>query len=121
MTDPVVKTVPKQNNPPHRFKKGESGNPAGRPKGQPQYQRLLLDAIKREEVGGFKCACRCQTLLQHLIVRSKKNDKVLCAIVNKLIPDLQHQTGTPPTSIIIQYGHQSPRVLVTQPLPVNGD
>lgn len=48
----------------------------------------------------------CKTADQHFARRLFASDTVLIAFQKKRIPDLQHQTGTPPPSIVnIVYGH----------------
>jgi len=36
----------------HRFKKGQSGNPKGRPKKLPEIDKLLADVLGEEDEGG---------------------------------------------------------------------
>jgi hypothetical protein len=62
-----------------RFKEGKSGNPDGRPKGS--IMQLVDQAIEEVETAKDK------SLLKHLVERAYTSDKVLIAIMNKLIPN----------------------------------
>lgn len=62
------------------WKKGQTGNPNGRPK-RPEIEELRLALSKAAKENG-------RTFLQHLVDRSYKNDTVAIALAKKLIPDL---------------------------------
>lgn len=66
-----------------KFKKGNSGNPRGRPKGaKGKTQRhLLLEAIARVEKKKGK------KLFTHAAEECYKDSKLLAAILKKLVPD----------------------------------
>jgi hypothetical protein len=78
-----VKTGKKQNSRPQLYKPGISGNPAGRPKGSPNYTTVLEQAIKDYEAETGK------NLLKRYIERAFTSDRVLVSIIKKLIPDKQ--------------------------------
>jgi len=129
-----VPTVTKQA---HRWKKGQSGNPAGRVKGSRSNAGILNEAIqaaqKRRAELKEPCLCAtamlllgtpkdlwaksCRTVDEHFARRAFLNDAVLTAFQKKRIPDLQQQTGNvQPVAVHIHYGHEQARVQVVQPL-----
>ena len=64
------------------FKKGESGNMKGRPKGsRNRLTKELEEALREIEEG------QGTTLFKHFAKRAFKNDRVLIAFVKKFIPD----------------------------------
>jgi len=67
------------------FQKGESGNPNGRPKGSRNYFSIaeLKRAIKDVE------ELYHEDFLQHAVKRAYESDRVLVALLKKLIPDAQ--------------------------------
>ena len=76
------------------FKKGQSGNLKGRPKGTDDKRRRfqlthLMDAIESVEKE------RGVDFYNHVVTRAYENDKVLVAVLKKLIPDQMHQTISP--------------------------
>jgi hypothetical protein len=54
----------------HKFKKGETGNPNGRPKKLPQLD-LLLDSVLGEEKDGISAA---EAILKALRMKASKGD-----------------------------------------------
>jgi hypothetical protein len=62
-----------------RFKEGISGNPEGRPKGS--IMQAVDQAVEEVET------TRGKSLLKHLVERAYVSDKVMIALMNKLIPN----------------------------------
>ena len=64
------------------WKKGQSGNPDGRPKGTTRTN-LLMDAIAQVEKRKKK------KFLLHAIEQAYEDPKIMVAILKKIIPDLK--------------------------------
>lgn len=56
---------------PHQFKKGQTGNPTGRPKKLPELDTLLLDVLSNEDKGGITAA---QRILHALVKKAEQGD-----------------------------------------------
>ena len=79
------------------FKKGQSGNPDGRPKGSKNYLTLLEDAIKDYESKTGK------KLFDRLIQRAFINDTVLLNVIKKFVPDKTQTEITTPEPIKAEF------------------
>jgi len=67
--------------PKHLFKKGQSGNPAGKPKGANQPMTELRKAMKKV-AKDHDC-----TPLENFVEQSYKDNAVLIALMRKILPD----------------------------------
>lgn len=72
-------SVVKQEKTPHRWQKGECGNPNGRPR-KPEIEQLREALYFAEEKNN-------KSFLQHFVERAYKNDQVGIALAKKLLPD----------------------------------
>lgn len=69
------------------FKKGQSGNPNGRPKGSRDFAVQLLEALSSvEREKGL-------SILTHAWRRAYEDDKVMVKMLDKLIPDRVSSDG----------------------------
>ena len=84
---------------PHRFKKGESGNPNGRPLGVPnkatKFQQELYAALEMFKKNNNK------SFLEHFVQRAGKSDTVAIALSKKIVPDKIEQDNIGETKIVI--------------------
>jgi hypothetical protein len=71
----------------HLFKKGEIGNPKGRPKGSYDLTAEFIRTLRKVEKD------KGITLIEHFAEQAYKDKKVLVAAVKKLLPDLNHNSG----------------------------
>lgn len=62
---------------------GKSGNPKGRKPGKSEFA-CLKEAIKKVE------SRKKQSLYEHAVERAFVDDKVLVALINKLVPNTHH-------------------------------
>ena len=65
------------------WKKGQSGNPKGRPPKGEAFMDKLQEAIKNVETKKGK------KIMEHMVERAFDNDQVLVALTKKLVPDLK--------------------------------
>lgn len=70
---------------PHRWSKGQSGNPGGRPK-KPEIEQLreALEKVKKK---------KGKSMLEHMVERAYINDAVMIALAKKVVPDLSSVSG----------------------------
>jgi len=73
-----------------RYKKGQSGNLKGRPKGSKTKFSLaeLKQAIGEVEKKQRLC------FFEHVVIRAYKSDRVLVSLLRKLIPDAQDEKSS---------------------------
>jgi hypothetical protein len=85
------------------WKKGQSGNPAGKPK--TDARKLLEAAIAAESKK------RGKSLYQHMVERAFEDDTVLLGLARKLLPDLRSIDANigqlEPFRLILTNGHRS--------------
>lgn len=86
---------------PHKFPKGKSGNPNGRPKKLPELDKLLAEVLG-EEKGGITAA---QAVLRALLMKATKGDVRAAEVLldrgyGKVKQELDH-TGLPSVQVPI--------------------
>jgi Family of unknown function (DUF5681) len=79
-----------------RFKKGQSGNPRGRPKGSKNLTTLLTEALNEPvlvaENGGRRKITMRQAIIKQLVKRSATADLRAIKILLDLVRDIEGQT-----------------------------
>lgn len=79
---------------PHRFKKGVSGNPAGKPKGTLDITTQLNKITEELQASISRVEkIKNKKLLDHFVERAFEDDKVLIACTKKIMPDLIRTEG----------------------------
>jgi hypothetical protein len=86
------------------WKKGQSGNPNGRPrKGQsiPEQLEAAIKAVEKQ---------RKIKMLNHFVRRALENDAVLIALMKKVLPDMKHVDSKVelPKEITIKWSDEPP-------------
>jgi hypothetical protein len=79
-----------------RFKRGQSGNPRGRPKGSKNLPTLLSEALNEPvvvaESGGRRKITMRQAIIKQLVKRSATADMRAMKILLDMVRDLESQT-----------------------------
>src|SRR5215813_14255407 len=84
--------------PPHhtRFKRGQSGNPRGRPRGSKNLSTLLSEALNEPvivaENGTRRKITKRQAIIKQLVNQSAKADWRATKILLDIIQDIEHRT-----------------------------
>lgn len=73
------KSVVKQQKTPHRWKKGECGNPNGRPR-KPEVE-ILRDALEKAKI------MHGRHFIEHFVRKAYTDDQIAIALAKKLLPD----------------------------------
>jgi hypothetical protein len=114
--------------PPHtRFKKGQSGNPRGRPAGAKNLKTLLTDALNEPVVvtenGGHRKITKRQAIVTQLVNRSATADWRAIKILFDLLRDIEVQTeaASPETSAFTAADEKVIEQLRTRFLKANAD
>ena len=88
--------------PPHqtRFKKGQSGNPRGRPSGSKNLNTLLTDALNEPVIvtddGGRRKISKREAIVTQLVNRSANADLRAVKIVLEMLRDIEGQSEVAP-------------------------
>ena len=102
--------------PPHhtRFKKGQSGNPRGRPKGSKNLPTLLSEALNEPVVvaenGRRRKITMRQAIIKQLVKRSATADLRAMKILLDMVRDLEGQTE-PASPEIAEFSEADEKVL----------
>ena len=78
-----IEKIDRRKNMPHLFKPGQSGNPAGKPRGTKSITiNTLISEIKKVEKEKGK------TILRKFIEMAYTNPQIMIALMKKIIPDV---------------------------------
>jgi hypothetical protein len=84
----------------HRFKKGQSGNPSGRPKGAKSEKVVFLEIAKRKvrirEGGKVKYLTQLEVMLQAMALKAMKGDSKAADTFHKIGKSLGVFDPNPP-------------------------
>lgn len=87
----------------HKFKKGTSGNPKGRPKKLPQLDSLIADVLGEDGNG----KSQAEQILRALSVRAKKGDVKAAALLFDRAWGKARENEGKPTEMIIRVVRRS--------------
>jgi hypothetical protein len=103
---PKADGVGYKNPPAHsRFKRGQSGNPSGRPKGSQNlktlFNRILKEEISLREGGDVRKVSKAEAVLRSVVVGALKGDQRAVATMFRLAEQTGHfaEAANPVTSI----------------------
>ena len=88
-----------------RFKKGESGNPTGRPKGSKNLTTLLEKELKQRVVvtenGRRRSITKQEAMVKHLVNKAVSGDRALMQLLLEEIRLLEARTASSPSGASI--------------------
>jgi hypothetical protein len=105
-----------------RFKRGQSGNPRGRPRGSKNLPTLLTEALNKRvivaENEGRRKVTKREAIITQLVNRSAKADLRAIKILLDIIQDIERRTE--PTSPETSFGLADQKVIEQLKARLNG-
>jgi hypothetical protein len=105
-----------------RFKKGQSGNPRGRPSGSNNLSTLLSEALNEPviiaENGGRRKISKCRAIITQLVNRSAKGDLRAAKILLDIIQEIERRTE--PASAETSFGPVDEKIIEQLKARLNG-
>jgi hypothetical protein len=105
-----------------RFKRGQSGNPRGRPRGSKNLPTLLTEALNKRvivaENEGRRKITKREAIITQLVNRSAKADLRAIKILLDIIQDIERRTE--PTSPETSFGLADQKVIEQLKARLNG-
>ena len=71
----------------HRFKKGDVGNPNGKPKGSKDFVTQLKEGLK------WYAKTYNETFIENYLKRTRESEMMASTIIKKILPDIQEISG----------------------------
>jgi hypothetical protein len=96
-----------------RFKRGQSGNPRGRPSGSNNLSTLLSEALNEPviiaENGGRRKISKCRAIITQLVNRSAKGDLRAAKILLDILQEIERRTE--PASAETSFGPADEKII----------
>lgn len=93
-----------------RFKKGQSGNPKGRPKGSRSFtssiQRALRERVVINEGGRRKSVTKLEAALKQIANKAASGDAVTLRLLIPLMQFMEQRSSDPPTPVELDEGDE---------------